>query len=79
MAAMSLVEQELDQRLKVVEAHIAKLLERSSSSASGGGSSALTTRVKAVEGQITDFGARLDKIEADPQGLAAKSTPAAKK
>lgn len=77
MAAMSLVEQELDQRLKVVEAHIAKLLERGSSSASG--SSALTTRVKAVEGQITDFGARLDKIEADPQGLAAKSTPAAKK
>lgn len=35
----------------------------------------LTARIKAVEGMVTDVKARVEAIEADPQGLTAK-TPA---
>lgn len=69
MSAMSLNEEELSKRISEVEAVQAKLLERSSS----GGTSALSTRIKTVEGDLVDLKARLDAIEADPQGLKAKT------
>jgi hypothetical protein len=74
MTAYSLAEQEL-------AARIAKLEEARGAEKSGD-TGTLSARVKTVEGQVTDFSARLDAIEASVSSESktpTKSTSATKK